>query len=478
MITRSKNIILFILSLVPFGAYSKVVAVADSQMVMTIDDYYRIILTHHPVVRQSETFSADAKAQIRMTKGMLDPAVSVDYQGKTLVGAEYYQLWDNTLKIPTWFGTDFKVGFEQNTGPAVNGENATPNDGLWYAGVSIPLGQGLFIDERRNAILQARMLPELAEAEKITTINRILLKATNDYWDWYYAWKRFTLFDTAYVLASNRFEAVKARALMGEIPWIDTVEARIAVLDRSLLREQAHTDYLNSMLSASVHLWAENETPLELTEWVIPYLSSTQTKPFTGLQIDSIVAQATMNHPDLIRIGTQQQQLAIERRYQRDKLKPRIYLQYNLLAKQPGDFGSPISGGYYRNNYKLGFQFSYPLLLRKERGKLQRVEIKQMQIAAERIQKEREVTINIQTSHNNWITLQSQVQTQTSQVAYSRTLRDAEQTRFFTGESSFFLVNTREMALINSQIRLYELQARLKKTQASLFWASGTLIAQ
>lgn len=478
MITRFKRTILFVFSLMPFSGYSNRVVAVDSQMVMTIDDFYRIILTHHPVVRQSETFSADAKAQIRMAKGLLDPELTVDYQGKTLVGAEYYQLWNNTLRIPVWFGADFKVGFEQNTGQAVNGENATPADGLWYSGVSIPLGQGLFIDERRNAILQARMLPDLAVAERIATINRILLKATNDYWDWYYAWMRFNLFDTAYVLAGNRFEAVKARALMGDIPWIDTVEARIAVLDRSLLREQAYTDYLNSMLSASVHLWGENETPLELKESVIPFMPATQGKPFTGVQIDSIVAQATVNHPDLIKLGTQQQQLTIERRYQRDRLKPRIYLQYNLLAKQPADFGSPISGGYYRNNYKLGFHFTSPLFLRKERGRLQRVEIKQMQVSAERLQKEREVTNNIQTSHNNWITLQSQIQTQTTQVGYSRMLRDAEQTRFFTGESSFFLVNTREMALINSEIRLYELQVKLKKTQASLLWASGTLIAQ
>lgn len=472
-----KHIFFFLIAIVPMQMAATAVP-PDSIKVMTIEDYYRIILMNHPVVKQTETFSADAKAQIRMAKGMLDPAVNVDYQGKTLVGTEYYQLWDNTLKIPVWFGADFKVGFEQNTGQSVNGENATPGSGLWYAGINVPLGQGLFIDERRNAILQARMLPELAEAEKVTAINRILLKATNDYWDWYYAWMRYQLLDSAYTLAEVRFEAVKSRALLGDLPWIDTVEAKLAVLDRIVLREQAYADYQNAMLAASVHLWGENETPLELTDAVVPHLSPLQTKPFTGAEIDSIVAQAMVGHPDLIRLKTQQQQLAIEHRYQRDRLKPRLNLQYNILAKQPGDFASPGGAMYYRNNYKLGFQFSMPILLRKERGKLQRVEIKQMQVSAERLQKEREVSANIQTSHNNWLTLQTQVQTQTTQVGYSRALRDAEQTRFFTGESSFFLVNTREMALINSEIRLYELQSRLQKTQASLFWASGSLIAQ
>lgn len=131
-----------------------------------------------------------------------------------------------------------------------------------------------------------------------------------------------------------------------------------------------------------------------------------------------------------------------------------------------------------RNNYKLGFQFSYPLLLRKERGKLQRVEIKQLQVSADRQQKEREVTNNIRVNQNNWMLLESQIRTQSTQVGYSRNLRDADQTLFFTGESSFFLVNTREMALINSEIRLYELQVRLAKTQAVLYWSAGALIAQ
>jgi outer membrane protein TolC len=122
--------------------------------------------------------------------------------------------------------------------------------------------------------------------------------------------------------------------------------------------------------------------------------------------------------------------------------------------------------------------FSYPLLLRKERGKIQQVEIKQSQLEFERQQKEREIVNSINIQHNNSVMLNQQIAAQQQQVSYSRVLRDAEQTRFFAGESSFFLVNTREMALINSEIRLYELKVRYAKATAQLFWASGTLLAQ
>lgn len=449
----------------------------DTLQVMTLEDYYRIILTRHPVVRQTSTFTADAQAQIRMQRGLLDPTLNVNYQGKALSGTQYYQLWDNTLKIPVWFGTDFKVGYENNDGVYLNPENQTPDPGLWYAGVSIPLGQGLFIDERRKTIQQARLLPSLAEADRISTINNILLKATNDYWDWYHAWQRYQLLDSAYLLAANRFEAIKARAALGELPWIDTVEAKIAVLDREMLLVQAQTELSNAMLQASVHLWGENETPLELSANVVPQMDIALLRPIPSANLDSLIAESMRNHPDLVRLDVQLRVNAIEERNQRDQFKPKFSFEYNFLTKSLNGMQSPVYGNYYRNNYKIGVQFSYPLLLRKERGKLQRIEIKQLQLTANLQQKQREIVTGIRINHTNWIMLQSQMTTQMQQLTFQRELRDAEQFRFFAGESSFFLVNTREMTLINSELRLYELQVRAAKTKAMLYWSSGTPLA-
>jgi outer membrane protein TolC len=451
---------------------------ADTLQVMSLQDYYRIIIARHPVVKQSTLLSEDAKAQIRMAKGMLDPTANVSYQNKVLTGTEYYQLWDNTLKIPVWFGTDFKIGYEQNTGQSVNAQDATTSAGLIYAGVSVPLGQGLFIDERRNTIRQAQLMPQLAEAERISVVNGVLLKATSDYWDWFMARQRYLLLDSAYKLAAQRFVAVKERALLGDLPAIDTVEAWIAVQDRDVLRLQALLDYKNAMLNASVHLWGENEVPMELTENIIPTDQGMLQIRLTKLQLDSLQMQARNNHPDLLKIGVKQRQLMFEERYQRDKLKPKLNLQYNLITKDPGSLTGPAPGAFYSNNYKFGVYFSYPLLLRKERGKIQQVEIKQSQLEFERQQKEREIVNSINIQHNNSVMLGQQIAAQKQQVTFSRVLRDAEQTRFFAGESSFFLVNTREMALINSEIRLYELQVRYAKATAQLYWASGTLLAQ
>lgn len=445
--------------------------------VMQLSDFYQLILTQHPIARQAATFSEAAKAELRLSRGLLDPKLTSTYNEKELTANNYYRLWDNTLKVPTWVGVDLKAGFENNTGQNAPSELVTPSAGLWYAGISVPLGQGLIIDERRNVIQQAKLLPQLAEAERIKLINKLLLQATKDYWDWFYDWHRWQLLEQGYTLADTRFQAVCSRALLGDLPAIDTVEALIAVQDRDNQRLQAYADYRNALLRASNYLWRDDTTPLELTDSVIPSPIGTE---ILGLPVDTLnnlVVNARVNHPDIVKLQVKQDQLDIERRYQADKLKPKLNFEYNLLTKEANDFGDALSNQYYVNNYKLGLTFSYSLLLRQERGKLQLVKIKQQQTALEQQQRQRDIGTEINTVYNNWLAFEAQLKVQQFQVQNSEALRDGEQQRFDAGESSFFLVNTRENSLINAQIKYYELQAKYAKTKAELYWTAGRLLA-
>ena len=58
-------------------------------------------------------------------------------------------------------------------------------------------------------------------------------------------------------------------------------------------------------------------------------------------------------------------------------------------------------------------------------------------------------------------------------VNNAATLRNAEQIRFENGESSLFLVNTRERSLIDAQIKLAEIKSKYAKAKVELQWASG-----
>ncbi|MFN8712751.1 MAG: TolC family protein [Bacteroidota bacterium] len=450
---------------------------ADTARVMLLGDFYGLILDRHPIVKQAATFSEAAKAELRMSRGLLDPKLSSTVGEKQLESSRYYTMWDNTLKVPTWVGVDVKAGFESNTGQYVSSDIRTPSSGLWYAGISVPLGQGLIIDERRNVIRQAQLLPVLAEAEQLKQVNKLLLQATKDYWDWYTAWNRMQLLNDGYNLAYNRFQAVKSRAEQGDLPSIDTVEALIAVQDRDNQRIQAEADYSNAMLKVSNYLWREDGTPLELTPLVLPSPGGTEISRLAVDSLNNLVIAARQRHPEIIKLDVKRDQLAVERRYQADKLKPKLNFEYNMLAKEATGFGMAVTDNYYANNYKYGLTFSYSLFLRQERGKLKLTEIKQQQVAFDRQQAEREITNEINQVYNNWLALEKQLLLQQQQVINAGLLRDGEQRRFDAGESSFFLVNTRETALISAQIKLFEMQAKYAKVKAELYWAAGSLIA-
>lgn len=64
---------------------------------------------------------------------------------------------------------------------------------------------------------------------------------------------------------------------------------------------------------------------------------------------------------------------------------------------------------------------------------------------------------------SEWQITEQQLSFYTNTVQDIQRLLQAERTRFDNGESSVFLVNTREMTLVNAQIKLFEVEAKNQK---------------
>jgi outer membrane protein TolC len=448
----------------------------DTLKYFTINDFFSIILSNHPVAKQADLLGESARQEIRISRGFFDPVLSTNYYNKELDNKNYYQLWNTFLRVPTWYGVDVRAGFERNTGPFVNGENVTPLQGLSYLGISVPIGQGMIIDERRSVLLQAKQLPLLAESERVRIINNLLLMAAKDYWDWMYYYNKFNLHKTGYDLSVIRFEAVKERVKFGDLSAIDTIEALLQVQSYEVMLQQSEVEYKNSRLIISNYLWKDETVPAELAENVVPSLKGTEITPLQEDSLQRITEYGKQNHPDLIKLNARLVQLQIEKRYQANRFLPKMNLNYNLLQ-----VGSPfgqdiISNGYLSNNYRLGFSFSYPLFLREERGRYKMTGIKIQQTDYQVLQRNREIQNEIQNTANEWRAFESQVRVQESMVRNAEALRNGEQIKFENGESSIFLINARENFLISSQVKLFELRSKYAKTKMELQWAAGNMI--
>lgn len=433
------------------------------------EDFKSLVLKNHPTVKQANLYPKDAEAEIMQAKGAFDPKFSSNFDRKAFKGDDYYNRWDNALKIPTWSGIDFKLAYEKKSGYNLLPEESSQ---LLVAGLSIPIGQGLVIDARRNTLKQARLAKNYAEAERQKLINKTIYYAAKTYWEWWFSYQQLQLIKEGYDLADRRFVATRERARIGEQATIDSVEAKITLQDRQVVLEQALIDLQNNRLALSNYLWSANETPLELPEDATPPLAGIRKVDDTTLQ--SLISQAKAQHPEILKLNVKIDQLQIEERFRKEMLKPIFNANFNFIAD---GFASKAiynyANSFSTNNHKLGFEFVMPLFLRKERGKLQQVRIKQQSTGFELNLARREIMNEVYTAYNDVRNYEKQLKIQEDATKNQELLVKAEQRKFDIGESTLFLINARESKWIEMKTKVESLKSKYEKALANLAYMAG-----
>jgi outer membrane protein TolC len=439
---------------------------------LSIQDLFTMVIVNHPVAKQANLLPEQARFEIRTARGAFDPKIQATFNEKEFNDKRYWNNLNALLKVPAWIG-EFKGGIERNRGDYINPSEYTPLSGLFSAGYSLPIGAGLLIDERRSTLKQALLLNKISLAEKVSLINKLLLQVANDYWEWYFAYRQLEFIQNAYELANLRFEAVKEMAVLGNQSGLDTLEAYSNFLLRDIQLQQANLLFKNNSLILSNHLWDEDSNPVILDSAAFPKKLNEKPELFNLLLLEELKQKALANHPDLIKINAKLDQLDIERRLAKEMLKPSINLDYNFL--QSASANPAQSTAFQFSNYKFGLSLGMPLLLRKERGKLQSTKVKISLAELDRIGRKRSIEIEIQTRYNEVKQYEQLLSKQFESYDALSRLVIGEQERFRNGESSIFIINARESNLVLSSVKLAEVESKYAKAIAYLYWASGTI---
>lgn len=434
--------------------------------VFTFDVYKATVLKNHPLLAKASNLKRIADAERLKANGSFDPSISSNIGQKSYDGKEYYWTSNTSIKIPTWIGANLKSGYEANRGNYLNNDMSVPSAGLWYAGIEIPLGQGLMYDERRLQVQQAKNLQSLGVIERQLQINDVLLDAYATYWSWVEAFKKLRIAKEGYELAAQRFIAVKEQATAGENPIIDTVEALILLENRMIELNQVQTLYNNTKLMVQTFLWNDQFNPVEIPLQVVPQVNIIQD---INLKINNNFIDTL---PTIQQAAYKVEQLALELRWKKEVLKPTINFNYNLLTKPIGDNQlAPIS----MQNYKVGITGYVPLFLRKERGGVRLTKAKMENASYDLADKRREYQWKVSSMNNELQLLSSNLLTQQRLVEHAKKLRDAELTRFNSGESSLFLINTREQSYLSAENKYVELEVKYAINSLKLKWLLNTL---
>ena len=458
-----RNYLLIILLVFQF----KLAAQSDSTVTFSIEQYFQVVLKNHPLAKSADLRVEYAKAYLQKARGNFDPKINVNTEDKFYKNSNYFNLMSGGLSIPTLGGLELKSGYDYNRGMNLNPENVLPDAGLIYAGLTLSVGQGLLIDERRAILSQAKIQMASGKVERQALLNQLLYDAGKSYWNWFAAYHQVTVFRQAKVAAYERLQAVKSAAEFGDRPSVDTLEASIQFQERQLSLMQSELAFKNAGVELSLYLWDYALRPVDVGRNTIP-IELDSVLALSG-EIETLGNEWYLQHPEFQIYNYKRDQLLVEKRWKKEQLKPLLNLSYQPLT------AADQMATWSTNDYKFGLTFSMPLLFRKERGDLAITRFKIKETEYNMAFKTSEILTKTNTAINEYTATIDQLVLYNGTVSNYADLLEAEKNIFNNGESSLFMINARELSYISARLKLIDIAVKNRKAFIAAEYAAGFL---
>lgn len=460
------------LFLIYFFNLSIVIAQSNSKT-LSKDEFIGIVKKYHPVLQQAKINTEIAKSNVRESRGAFDPTIQSNFEEKTFDNENYYSYINTTLNIPTWYGIDLKVGIEE-----VLGDKSDPEYTLGqtsFAGVKIGVNELIF-DKRRAALRQAQALNKLSLADQQLATNDLLFEAIDSYWKWALDYQLLEIVNEAIRVNQDRLRFVKLEFELGSRPAIDTTEISAQLYSFYQLKQERSLNFTNSGLILSTYLWTENNIPFDWKNDIYPdsSLLVAENSVLNLPDVNLFLKNITTIHPKLIGMSFKLDVLEIEKKLKSQLILPKLSLNGNILNKGY-EVPNEINQAFIEENYKIGFNFSLPLFLRESRGAYRAASLK---LQSTQIENKYTITLienKIKSYFNESYSLAEQIKTTEIVLDFYKRVYQGERIKFENGESTLFLLNTRENKVYETNAKIYELKAKLNKSIAGIYWSSGQL---
>ncbi|SFC95867.1 TolC family protein [Flavobacterium phragmitis] len=430
---------------------------------LSYSEFLGYVKKYHPLVKQANLEVTNAQAKLMAARGGFDPKIEVDYNKKEFKGTEYYSLLNSSFKIPTWYGVEIKAGFDDTDGQYYNPQNRTPEAGLASLGITVALGQGMFINQRMADVREGKLNLKLSDAQRKLRAIEVLYQASEAYFEWRRSYNEAELYRNYLGFASTRFQGVKKLIDAGDGAAIDSVEAKITVRNRELNVENGNLKLAKAKLKLANFLWIEN-VPVELGDLVKPEQNLIQTIEET-LRTDAMMVEMESldSHPKIQSLETKMDILEVNRQLKANSLLPKINVGYNYIS-DPNYWNT-----FNADDYKFNIDFSFPIFLRKERGNLKMAKLKIQDLQFDIGQQRLELKNKIKAQQTEIASLRRQKIVIDNLVKDYMTMLNSEEKLFSFGESSIFLINSRENNLVSAKLSQISLENQFYISNAELY---------
>ncbi|MFK8014335.1 MAG: TolC family protein [Gammaproteobacteria bacterium] len=351
-------------------------------------------------------------------------------------------------------GADVYGQYRISTGdfPVYQDQNFTNQGGQAKIGVLFSLLRDRDIDERRFNERDAGFALRDADFNVLLTRIGVQQRAAVAYWKWVAAGQALGVYEQLLRIAQQRDEGLRKQVTQGAVARIFLTENERNITRRLSLVTGAQRDFAQAANALSFYYRNGDGEPQTVRASALP----DTLKMVSAATVPALVDLARVDDALARRPEVRQLRNAIDRASNRmalreNALKPRFDVRMEL-AQGVGGVGE---GGVSRDSTDatVGLSFSVPVQRREARAKLAQARNKLDALRLQRQQLEEKIELEVQDIVISLRYAEELATLADREVELSEALQIAEQRRFDSGASDFFLVNVREQAVANAKVR-------------------------
>ncbi|MEE4318128.1 TolC family protein [Erythrobacter dokdonensis] len=355
--------------------------------------------------------------------------------------------------------------------PIYENINNTNQLGEVKVGALFSLLRNRDIDSRRFGIEDTRLAASQAQLDVMLVQLNVQHEALRAYWRWVAAGEEIRVFEELLEIAEARQVGLAREVSEGARPRIALTENEQNLLIRRSLLEEAKRNFLIAANSLGFYLRGSDGKMIVPTREMLPDQARMEAVAPVEELVATPVSEVIQRRPEL-----QTFKLALERAnnrvaLRRNDLQPRLDASVELSR----DFGAIGDGGptFDSTDTVVGLTFTVPLQRREARGRLQRAEaeLRETELRQRRIADQ--ITTEVSNIIDNLSAALRIADLADAEVKQANTMVQAERTRFRLGAGEFFLVNAREEAAANAQVKA--IRAKLAGRLAEASYNAATM---
>ncbi|MEM8798621.1 MAG: TolC family protein [Pseudomonadota bacterium] len=359
----------------------------------------------------------------------------------------------------------------EGTFPIYENINNTNTVGEFKVAALFSLLRDRRIDSERFNERDTRLAREQSEFELLLTQVGVQHQALLLYWRWVAAGQQLKVFRGLQAIAEQRQDALKVQVDRGARAEIFLTENLQNITRRRTLTKQAERDFLVAANNLSLYLRDQRGEMLMVGEEVLPAaMIPADVKDRLG-SLDRIMADTMGKRPELnmLRAGMERARGRIE--LGRNALKPRL----DVGVEVSHDVGNVGPGGisFDSTDTILSFKFALPLQQRRAKGQIATARAELEAVRQARRQMEDQIEVQLRGILVELDLTADLLDLADEQVVQTATMTRAEQRRFESGASDFFVVNVREETAANARIQ--QVQAVLNQRVALANFSAATV---